>query len=116
MPRRRQARDFIVEVGGDVVLEEFVEFLDNVDWDTGFECFSKFLVDPDNIDQFVCKIIFRPDAGLKSDGWSNRHRWHRHYLQHSPFWPSRVRVQSQQDEIVVRNTFQSLSYRRWRIP
>src|SRR5699024_3002062 len=52
----RRARDLVVHKGGNVILEEFPEILDNQLWRTCLAVLHEPLVDPDDVNQFVGEV------------------------------------------------------------
>ncbi len=57
----------IVEVGGDVVLQQFPKILNNQLWRTLVTVFTESLVDSQNIDQLVGQVVLRTVAAFQCD-------------------------------------------------
>ncbi len=54
----------IVEVSCAMILEKFPEIFHNELWSPGVTILPETLINPQNIDQLVCKIVFGSVAAL----------------------------------------------------
>ena len=102
----------VVEVGRDVVLEQFPKVLNNQLRSTGITVLSKTLVDSKNVDQFVGQIVFGAVATVEGDGWANCNRRYREHLENNPLWAVLL-VHSNEDEVFSRDAGQPLTNVSW---
>lgn len=58
VPRGGDSGDLVVEVGGRVVLEEFPEVFNDKLRGSRVDVFAEALVDSNNVDEFMCEVIF----------------------------------------------------------
>ena len=85
-----------------------MEFLNDVDRNSGFKRLSQFLVNPDNVDELVSQIVLRPDPRLQSYRGSDRDGRDWHDLENSPLRPRGFGIHSEKNQVIVRNSFQPL--------
>jgi len=81
--------DFVVEVGCDMILEEFPQVFDDDFWRACVDVFEEALVDSDDVPKFVGEVIFAAFSCFEGDARSDSDRWYWEDGEDHPFW-SRV--------------------------
>ena len=101
VPRGRDSGYLVVEVRGDVILQELPQILDDQLGCSLVTVLPQPLVDTDDIDQFVGEVVLGPVVGLEPDGRPDGDRGDGQCLEDHPLGPACLRVDSQNDEVVL---------------
>ena len=108
MASGRDARRLVVEVGGDVILQQFPKVLNDELRCTGVSVFSQALVDSQDVNEFVRQVVFRAVAAVQGDGRSNGDRRHGEHLEHDPLG-SVLLVHANENEVLGRDAAEPLT-------
>ena len=109
VPCGRDSGGLVVEVGGDVVLQELPEILDDELGCTVVTVLPEPLVDPEDIDQLVGEVILGPVSGLQGDGGPDGHGGNGEGGEDHPLGPADGGVHSERPEVVVGDPLEPLA-------
>jgi len=107
---RGAACDFVVEVCGDVVLQEFPEIFDDQLGGTCVLVLLEPLVDTDDIHELVGQVVFRPLPVLKDNRWPHGNRRDGKNGKDRPLGTGNIGIDTERDEILVRDLFHPCAY------
>jgi hypothetical protein len=122
VPRGRDAAGLVVHVGGDVVLQQLPQVLDDELRRARVAVLLEALVDAQHVDQLVGEVVLAALAALQGDAGPHRHRGNRQHGQHHPLRAGggavvqhraapfhRAGVDAQQLQLVVGDLLQPLA-------
>ena len=109
VPRRRDTGRLVVEVGGDVVLEQLPQVLDDQLGGTGVTVLPEPLVDPQDVDQLVGQVVLGPVSGVEGDGGPHGHGRDGQRSEHHPLGPAGGGLDSEGDEVLVGDPLEPLA-------
>ena len=112
MTCRWDARGLVVKVGGDVVLQQLPQVLNDELGCTGVTVFSQALVDAQHVDELVGQVVFRPVAAVQGDGRANGDGWDWEHLENDPLWTVLL-VHADEDEVLGRDAAEPLTDIAW---
>ncbi len=108
--RRRDARRLVVEVCGDMVLQQFPQVLHDQLGRARVTVLAQAGVDPQDVHQLVREIVLGAVSRLQGDGRPDRHRRHRQRSKYHPLRAAGVGVDAQWRQVLVGNAFQALPH------
>ena len=107
VPGRRDAAGLVIEVGRNVILEQFPQVLDDELGRAHVAVLAESLVDPEDVDQLVGEVVFTAFPALERDGRADLDRRDRQHGQDHPLGPAGLRIEPKGADIVVRDPLQA---------
>mmetsp|Transcript_10215 Transcript_10215/g.27885 ORF Transcript_10215/g.27885 Transcript_10215/m.27885 type:complete len:245 (-) Transcript_10215:732-1466(-) len=99
--RRRQPRERVVNIPGDVHLEEETKLGDDVLRGPALFLLLQPDIGLDNLAQLMRQVVLRPRAGIHRHAGPHRRRRHRKHREDHPLWPRMRRIESERHAVFV---------------
>ena len=103
------ASRLVVEIGRDVILQQFPQILNNELGGTSITILSQALIDSKNVHKFVSKVILTSVTTIQSNGWTDRDWWYRKYAHDDPFGTTCVFIHANENQISIWDSFKPFS-------